>query len=119
MSVLENIKESIMNANSILILTHENPDGDAIGSSLALYNAFKKIEKKQNKYKKYLYQMKYKNQSQHRFWKMLNIQYINGNKTIKKILTTPIGITTTTKKTSSSCSASFTGFVTQATPSSP
>lgn len=45
MSVLDNIKEKVINANSILILTHENPDGDAIGSSLALYNALKKIEK--------------------------------------------------------------------------
>ena len=31
MSVLDSIKEKIENANSILILTHENPDGDAIG----------------------------------------------------------------------------------------
>ena len=46
MSVLENIKEKIDKSKSILILTHENPDGDAIGSSLALYNAFKKMEKK-------------------------------------------------------------------------
>ena len=46
MSVLDNIKEKINGAKSILILTHENPDGDAIGSSLALYNAFKKIDKK-------------------------------------------------------------------------
>ena len=46
MSVLENIKDKITNSNSILILTHENPDGDAIGSSLALYNALKRIEKK-------------------------------------------------------------------------
>ena len=46
MSVLENINEKISNANSVLILTHENPDGDAIGSSLALYNALLKLEKK-------------------------------------------------------------------------
>ena len=46
MSVLDNIKEKIMSSSSILILTHENPDGDAIGSSLALYNALLKIEKK-------------------------------------------------------------------------
>ena len=46
MSVVESIKEKINDAKSILILTHENPDGDAIGSSLALYNAFKKMEKK-------------------------------------------------------------------------
>ncbi len=46
MSVLDNINEKISNANSVLILTHENPDGDAIGSSLALYNALLKLEKK-------------------------------------------------------------------------
>lgn len=44
-TVLENIRESIANANSILILTHENPDGDAMGSSLGLMHALKKIEK--------------------------------------------------------------------------
>ena len=38
---LDNILEEINKANSIVILTHENPDGDAIGSSLALYNALK------------------------------------------------------------------------------
>lgn len=45
MSVLENIKEKVENAKSVLILTHTNPDGDAMGSSLALYNALKKMEK--------------------------------------------------------------------------
>lgn len=45
MSVLESIKESIMNSNKIAILTHENPDGDAIGSSLGLMLALKKIGK--------------------------------------------------------------------------
>ena len=38
---LDNILEEINKADSIVILTHENPDGDAIGSSLALYNALK------------------------------------------------------------------------------
>lgn len=38
---LDNILEEINKANSIVILTHENPDGDAMGSSLALYNALK------------------------------------------------------------------------------
>lgn len=46
MSVIDNINEKINGAKSILILTHENPDGDAIGSSLGLYNALKKLEKK-------------------------------------------------------------------------
>ena len=38
MSVLEQIKELILNAAKILIITHENPDGDAIGSSLGFMN---------------------------------------------------------------------------------
>lgn len=38
---LDNILEEINKAESIVIVTHENPDGDAIGSSLALYNALK------------------------------------------------------------------------------
>lgn len=38
---LDSILEEIEKANSIVILTHENPDGDAMGSSLALYNALK------------------------------------------------------------------------------
>ncbi len=42
---LDNILEEIDNAESIVILTHENPDGDAVGSSLALYNALKNYGK--------------------------------------------------------------------------
>lgn len=42
---LDNILEEINKAESIVILTHENPDGDAVGSSLALYNALKEIGK--------------------------------------------------------------------------
>lgn len=45
MLVLEQIKEKISAAKNILILTHENPDGDAIGSALGLYNALKKMDK--------------------------------------------------------------------------
>ncbi len=45
MSVLEKIKESIEKARNVLILTHENPDGDAIGSSLAFMHALKKLGK--------------------------------------------------------------------------
>ena len=45
MNTLDNILEEINNAQSIVILTHENPDGDAIGSGLALYNALKQIGK--------------------------------------------------------------------------
>ena len=36
---LDNIFEEIKKAERIVILTHENPDGDAIGSSLAMYKA--------------------------------------------------------------------------------
>ena len=50
MSVLENIKERIESAKSILIITHTNPDGDAMGSSLGLLSALKKIEKKASVY---------------------------------------------------------------------
>lgn len=42
---IDNIKQEINNANSIIILTHEMPDGDAIGSSLAMYNGLKKLGK--------------------------------------------------------------------------
>lgn len=43
---LDNIYEEVNKAESILIITHENPDGDAMGSSLALYNALKLYGKK-------------------------------------------------------------------------
>lgn len=42
---LDNILEEINKAESIVILTHENPDGDAVGTSLALYNALKNYGK--------------------------------------------------------------------------
>ncbi|MBO4816313.1 MAG: bifunctional oligoribonuclease/PAP phosphatase NrnA [Clostridia bacterium] len=42
---LDVIIEEIKSAESIVILTHENPDGDAIGSSLAMYNSLKQIGK--------------------------------------------------------------------------
>lgn len=42
---LDSIVEEIRKAKSILILTHVNPDGDAIGSSLALYNTLIKLDK--------------------------------------------------------------------------
>ena len=45
MSTLDNILEEINKAESIVILTHENPDGDAIGTGLALYNALKQMGK--------------------------------------------------------------------------
>lgn len=43
---LDSILEEIKKAESIVILTHENPDGDAVGSALALYNALKDFGKK-------------------------------------------------------------------------
>ena len=43
---LDKIKEEIEKAEKIVILTHENPDGDAIGSGLALYRALEKLGKK-------------------------------------------------------------------------
>ena len=42
---LDDIKEQILKSNSIVILTHEIPDGDAIGSSLAMYNGLKQLNK--------------------------------------------------------------------------
>ena len=42
---IDKIKEEIYKAKSIIILTHEMPDGDAIGSSLAMYNGLKDIGK--------------------------------------------------------------------------
>ena len=35
---MDKIKSMIEMADSILILTHINPDGDALGSSLSMYN---------------------------------------------------------------------------------
>ena len=40
------LAEKISNAGSILITSHHNPDGDAIGSSLALYHFLIKLGKK-------------------------------------------------------------------------
>lgn len=42
---LDNILEEIKKANTIAILTHESPDGDAMGSSLAMYHALKSLGK--------------------------------------------------------------------------
>ena len=40
---LDNISEEVKKASTIVVLTHENPDGDAIGSSLATYMVLKKL----------------------------------------------------------------------------
>ena len=42
---LDKILEEINKAESIVILTHENPDGDAMGSSIAMYLALKQYGK--------------------------------------------------------------------------
>lgn len=42
---LDNIIEEIKKAKSIVVLTHENPDGDAIGSVLAMNMALKQLGK--------------------------------------------------------------------------
>lgn len=42
---MEKIRELIDLSDSILILSHKNPDGDAVGSSLAFYNALLSIGK--------------------------------------------------------------------------
>lgn len=41
MSTLDEILKEVKKAEDIVILTHNNPDGDAIGSSLAIYSALK------------------------------------------------------------------------------
>lgn len=42
---LDNILEEIKKADKIAIVVHENPDGDAIGSALAMKLALKQLEK--------------------------------------------------------------------------
>lgn len=43
---MKKINALLEQSNTILILTHKSPDGDAIGSGLALYNALIKLHKK-------------------------------------------------------------------------
>lgn len=45
MSTIDEILKKIKKAKNIVLLTHENPDGDAIGSSLAIYNQLKTMKK--------------------------------------------------------------------------
>ena len=45
MSILDEILEKINNAENIVLMVHENPDGDAIGSGLALYQELKLLNK--------------------------------------------------------------------------
>ena len=41
--IIDNIKEEIQKAEDIVILTHESPDGDAVGSALAMYLTLKNL----------------------------------------------------------------------------
>lgn len=42
---MEKVVNSIINSSSIAILTHEKPDGDAIGSATSLYTSLKRLGK--------------------------------------------------------------------------
>ena len=42
---MEEMKQLIDKAKKIVITTHKNPDGDAIGSSLAFFHFLKNIKK--------------------------------------------------------------------------
>lgn len=41
---INELKEKLQSAKSAVILSHKSPDGDSIGSSLAVYNYLKKLE---------------------------------------------------------------------------
>ena len=43
---LDNIIEEIKKAQTIVILTHESPDGDAVASSLAMMHALDQLGKR-------------------------------------------------------------------------
>jgi len=43
---MKKIVEKILNSKKILIISHENPDGDAVGSTLGLYFGLKKLNKR-------------------------------------------------------------------------
>ena len=42
---MSNIIDELKKSNNIVLLCHENPDGDAIGSTLSLYHALTKLGK--------------------------------------------------------------------------
>ena len=44
-NVVNEIIKSINNSNKIVVLVHVNPDGDALGSGLAMYIALKQLKK--------------------------------------------------------------------------
>jgi inosine-uridine nucleoside N-ribohydrolase len=43
--VKKKVADILRQKNSFLVVSHKNPDGDAIGSSLALYNVLKELGK--------------------------------------------------------------------------
>jgi phosphoesterase RecJ-like protein len=45
MTVAENIYQAISNAHAIVITAHKSPDGDSIGSSMALFHLLQKWNK--------------------------------------------------------------------------
>lgn len=45
MTTIDQILKCIKKSKNIVIITHENPDGDAVGSSLAMYHALKGLKK--------------------------------------------------------------------------
>lgn len=45
MSVYSDLKNILANNNSFILTTHVNPDGDAIGSVMAMYLILKKLDK--------------------------------------------------------------------------
>ena len=42
---MNNIIDKVLTSNNIVLLCHNNPDGDAIGSTLAMYHTLKKLDK--------------------------------------------------------------------------
>ena len=42
---MNNIISEIKKSNNIVLLCHNNPDGDAIGSTIAMYHILTKLEK--------------------------------------------------------------------------
>ena len=45
MTTIDQILKCIKKSKNIVIVTHENPDGDAVGASLAMYHALKGLKK--------------------------------------------------------------------------
>ena len=45
---IQQLKEFVDNADNIVIIPHHNPDGDAIGASLAWYGVLKQLGKNVN-----------------------------------------------------------------------